>query len=91
MAKTILEKELEQIGESWESFCKLSKKLSEIGEQNNFSITINRVLKRGWLVYGLTNNGNQVFNDIGLGTLKKYFDDPNLMMNEFINKFNFNN
>ncbi len=85
----IKEKELKEINESGESLNFLNSLIGKWAEKRNWYIIINRVPKKGWLVYGLTENGKQLYQWCGVGAIEKYFDSPITSLNEFINvKFN---
>ena len=82
---TIIEKELKEIGENYQSFVELNELILKWGQKNNWYIVLNRIPKKGWLVYGLENGGKQNYHSIGLKLLEEYFDKPITMLNNFIN------
>lgn len=83
--KTSIETDLIKIGETYESFIGLNKQILAWGEKNSWYIIINRIPRKGWLVYGLNNKGKQNYHEIGLKLLEDYFDKPITMLNNFIN------
>ena len=85
MAKSQLEKDLTEIGETYESFVELNKQILKWGNKNGWYIVLNRIPKKGWMVYGLQNGGKQNYHEIGLKLLEDYFDKPITMLNKFIN------
>ena len=84
---TKLEQDLDVIGETYESFCDLNKLISEWAAKKDWYIVLNRIPKKGWLVYGL-HGCAQSFHYIDLYILEDYFDKPTTMLNEFILKAN---
>jgi len=83
--KTQLEKDLYSIGETPETLALLNDEFLKWGKKRGWYITVNRINKKGWLVYGLNDNLQQHFNYIGIGILEDYFDKPTTMLNKFIN------
>ena len=81
---TTLEKDLKQIGESYDTFTHLNQLILNWGQKRGWYIVLNRVHKKGWILYGLQNGGRQHYHEIGLKLLEDYFDSPITMLNKFI-------
>ena len=81
---TKLEKGLFEIGETYNTWTELNAMILEWGQKRGWYILINRIPKKGWIVYGLQDGGNQTRHEIGLGILQDYFDKPVTMLNKFI-------
>lgn len=84
MAKNQLEKDLMQIGETYDSFTQLNKLFKDWGKKHDWYIVINRVPKKGWIVFGMKGL-TQHTHEIGLDVVEKYFDEPISMLNKFVN------
>jgi len=82
--KTQLEKELILIGETYDSFIELNKLIFIWAEKRGWYIVLNRLPKKGWIVYGLQNGGKQNVHEIGLKLLEDYFDKPTTSLQKFI-------
>jgi hypothetical protein len=84
MEKSQIEKDLAEIGETYESFVELNKEFLKWGEKRGWNIVLNRLPKKGWRLYGLQNGGKQLNHEFGLKVLEDYFDSPITMLNKFI-------
>jgi len=83
---TTIEKELASIGETYSSFADLNQNILQWGEKRGWYIVLNRVPKKGWILYGLQDGGRQLFHEFGLPVLESYFDSPVTMLNRFISQ-----
>ena len=78
------DKDLAEIGETYDSLVDLRKLISEWAKKKGWDINIGRVSKRGWLVNGISPEGVHQTHEIALGVLEDYFDKPTTMLNKFI-------
>lgn len=82
-----IEKDLKEIGESTETLLQLRELMYEWGKKKGLYIQINRIPKKGWLIYGLKEK-TQLFQWCGLGVLEEYFDSPITSLNRFLKELN---
>lgn len=86
--KTIKEKELNEIFETENSLNELNELIATWAAKRGWHIFINRVNKKGWVVYGINKDAQQLMQYCGIGVIEKYFDSPITSLNSFINKLN---
>ena len=82
---TAIAKDLKEIGETVNSLYDLNTLIMEWAQKRNWYIVVNRIPKKGWLIYGLNNEGQQLYSWCGLGVIGDYFDKPTTSLNKFIN------
>lgn len=73
---TQLEKDLKEICESPDTLQQLRELINEYGKKRGIYFVLNRLPKRGWILYSLQDGGKQIWQEMGLGILERLFDSP---------------
>ena len=82
----IIDIELNDIGESMDTLNHLRGLLTEYGNKIDIYIQVNRIAKKGWILYTLQAKGAQITQTMGLGQLERLFDSPITFIKEHLNE-----